>query len=99
MHSAPYELAYDTDALKFLESVPPRKIKGQIKRRIDALANDPIPSGAKKLQGITRKNGPIYRVRQGHYRIVYEVRDDTREVVILVIDHRKDAYRHDFTSG
>lgn len=71
MHSAPYELVYDTDALKFLESVPPRKIKGQIKRRIDVLANDPIPSGAKKLQGITRKNGPIYRVRQGRYRIIY----------------------------
>lgn len=95
MHSPPYELVYDADALKFLESAPPRKIKGQIKRRIDALANDPIPSGARKLQGMTRKNGPIYRVRQGRYRIVYEVRDDTREVIILVIDHRKDIYRHD----
>ena len=99
MYSAPYELAFYDNALKFLESVPPKKIKRQIVRRINALANDPMPSGAKKLRGITDNDGSIYRVRQGHYRIVYQIRDGAREIVILNIAHRKDIYRHDPTVG
>jgi mRNA interferase RelE/StbE len=36
---------------------------------------------------------PVYRIRSGDYRVVYAVRSDPNEVVILDIGHRKDVYR------
>ncbi len=35
----------------------------------------------------------IWSARRGTYRILYRVRDDVREVVVLRIEHRRDAYR------
>ncbi|MCH8807824.1 MAG: hypothetical protein IH986_17300, partial [Planctomycetes bacterium] len=48
------------DALNYLETVVPTKIRGQIKRRIEALASNPIPKGSKKLQGVMDGEDPIY---------------------------------------
>jgi len=35
----------------------------------------------------------IWSARRGTYRLLYRVRDDVREVVVLRIEHRRDAYR------
>ena len=35
----------------------------------------------------------IWSARRGTYRVLYRIRDDLREVVVLRIDHRRDAYR------
>ena len=91
MVAALYGFAYADAALGFLETVVPAKIRGQIKRKIGALAADPHPPGSKKLQGVMDGESPVYRVRQGDYRILYSVRGVI--VVILDIDHRKDVYR------
>lgn len=49
---------------------------------------------AKKLQGVTTSaDEPVYRERSGDYRILYVVRENPHEVVILDIGHRKDVYR------
>ncbi|MFY9609555.1 MAG: type II toxin-antitoxin system RelE/ParE family toxin [Blastocatellia bacterium] len=62
-------------------------------RRIDAkiltLANDPRPSGCKKLKG------PIgtWRIRVGNYRVLYEVDDLKKQVTVLGVLPRKEAYR------
>jgi len=37
--------------------------------------------------------GGIWSARRGTYRVLYRIRGDTREVVVLRIDHRRDAYR------
>jgi len=34
-----------------------------------------------------------YRIRQGDYRIVYEIIDDRLVVVIIAVGHRRDVYR------
>jgi mRNA interferase RelE/StbE len=86
-----YGFAFAEPALRFLESNVPIKIRGQIKKRIGALAADPTPPGSKKLLGVTDGEHPVYRVRQGDYRILYSVRPII--IVILDIDHRKDVYR------
>lgn len=91
MSSALYGFAYTAAALKYLESTVPVKIRGQIKRRIEALAADPTPMGCKKLAGVADGDYPVYRVRQGDYRILYSVRPII--IVILDIGHRKDVYR------
>ena len=35
----------------------------------------------------------IWSARRGTYRVLYRIREDRREVVVLRIDHRRDAYR------
>jgi mRNA interferase RelE/StbE len=35
----------------------------------------------------------IWAARRGTYRVLYRVREDPREVIVLRIDHRRDAYR------
>ena len=91
--TALYGFAYTEAALKYLETAVPVKIRGQIKRRIESLASNPSPQGSKKLQGVMDGEDPVYRVRQGNYRILYVVRDNSSQIVILDIGHRKDVYR------
>lgn len=35
----------------------------------------------------------VWSARRGTYRVLYRVRDEPREVVVLRIEHRRDAYR------
>ncbi len=35
----------------------------------------------------------IWAARRGTYRLLYRVREQPREVVVLRIEHRRDAYR------
>jgi len=35
----------------------------------------------------------IWAARRGTYCVLYRIREDSREVVVLRIDHRRDAYR------
>ena len=66
-----------------------RKLEPSARRRVQAaielLADQPRPSGAKKLVG---GNGE-WRVRTGDYRVVYEVRDDVLLVLVVAIGHRR----------
>ena len=60
----------------------------KIKDSILELAANPRPEGSKKLEGTT-----AYRIRQGNYRIIYDIEDKIRIVAILEVGHRKDIYR------
>ena len=35
----------------------------------------------------------IWSARRGTYRVLYRIREEPREVVVLGVDHRRDAYR------
>jgi mRNA interferase RelE/StbE len=52
-----------------------------------ALADQPWPRGATKLQG----RGDTWRIRVGSYRILYRVND--LSVRVLEVGHRRDVYR------
>lgn len=84
---ASYKILIKASAAKELENIP-KKDNARIVDRIRSLAENPRPSGAEKLTGLNR-----YRVRQGDYRILYEIYD--KEVVIMVvkIGHRKEVYK------
>jgi len=64
------------------------EIQLRIRPRIDALANDPRPPGAKKLKG-----EDLWRIRVGDYRILYEVRDKILLVLVVRVAHRREVYR------
>jgi mRNA interferase RelE/StbE len=69
-------------------SIIPKKDLQKILLRIKALVKDPRPQGHEKLTGQER-----YRVRQGHYRIVYSIQDKELTVWVVKVGHRKDIYR------
>jgi mRNA interferase RelE/StbE len=84
---ASYELVFKKSVARDLRAFPKRDVK-RIMQRIRALADDPRPPGCEKLSGEER-----YRVRQGAYRIVYEIEDRRLTVVVVRIGHRRDVYR------
>lgn len=84
---ASYRLLIKPSALKELEALP-AKDRRRIVPRIERLASEPRPHGCEKLSGLEQ-----YRVRQGHYRVVYGVDDDARVVIVVKIGHRRDVYR------
>ena len=56
---------------------------------MSALADDPFPRGSRKLSGY----GDVFRVRVGHYRILYSVSEARLIIVVLKVGLRKDVYR------
>lgn len=74
-------------ANKQLLSLPPR-MYSLVFSRIEALGASPFPSQSKKLAG---REG--WRLRVGDYRILYTTDIKKRELTILSVAHRKEAYR------
>jgi mRNA interferase RelE/StbE len=35
----------------------------------------------------------LWRVRAGDYRVIYEIHDDHRVVIVLIVAHRRESYR------
>jgi mRNA interferase RelE/StbE len=68
-----------------------RRLVLAIDNAIRALAENPRPAGCKQLAG--SKEPPLYRIRVGNYRIIYEVHDDVVLVSVIHVGHRKDIYR------
>ena len=90
--------AFTDTALDFLETLPP-KIRRQVAKKAKALHANPHPQGSKKLHDVETDDGdPVYRERSGDYRILYVVRSNPAEVLVIDIDHRKDVYRMTKTS-
>ncbi len=61
-----------------------------MEQRIATLADDPRPPQSRRLVGVSTG---AYRLRQGDYRVVYEVDDDALEVTVTRVAHRRDVYR------
>ena len=64
-------------------------IRGRIARRIDSLAENPFPTGIKRIAG----EDELYRLRVGDYRVLYQVRGKVLFVLIVGMGHRRDVYR------
>lgn len=84
-----YKLSIKPSAGKEIEAVGSKSDRSRIVARIAALAENPRPHGSEKLAGYDDR----YRVRQGSYRVVYEIDDDARHVTIYKIGHRREVYR------
>ena len=82
-----YRLVFKKSVAKDLR-VLSKKDVARILECFDALQADPRAQGCEKLSGRDR-----YRVRQGVYRVVYEIQDDEQLVVVVKVGHRRDAYR------
>jgi len=84
---ASYSLAFKKSVAKDLRGIPNQDVK-RILKRLDSLREDPRAEGCIKLSGQER-----YRVRQGVYRIVYEIRDTELIVLVVKVAHRSEVYK------
>ena len=64
-------------------------LQARLRPAIDALATDPRPHGVEKLTG----QNNLYRIREGDYRIVFEIRDAQLVVLVVAVADRKEIYR------
>lgn len=84
----PHVVTLKKSAFRSLEKIPVADRK-RLQALIRGLAIDPSPSSARRL---TAPGDPIYRIRSGVYRILYEVDSKTVTVLVLRVGHRGMVY-------
>jgi len=84
---ASYSLAFKKSVARDLRSIPNKDVK-RILKRINSLRDDPRAEGCVKLS-----NQEKYRVRQGSYRIVYEIQDTELVILVVKVAHRGQVYQ------
>ncbi|CAD6491370.1 MAG: ParE toxin of type II toxin-antitoxin system, parDE [Candidatus Argoarchaeum ethanivorans] len=82
-----YEIKIKKSVKKDLDALDD-KTYIRIDKDIQRLGNNPFPGGVKKLRGEENR----YRIREGKYRILYEVDQKNKTIVIYRIKLRKTAY-------
>jgi mRNA interferase RelE/StbE len=82
-----YTVRFRPRAAEQLRALP-KSVTTTIAQVLDALAENPRPSGAVPLKGTD-----FMRVRVRDYRVVYEIRDDVLLVLVIRLGHRRDVYR------
>lgn len=88
-----YRIVLTPTALKLLEVITDRRIREQIRDRVDGLAHEPEQQGKPlggKLAGLRS-----IRVVGQRYRILYRVERTKVLVIVLAVGLRKEGDRHD----
>lgn len=84
---ASFEVRFKKSVAKDLRGIPNKDVK-RILDRIKALSAEPRPPGSEKLSAQER-----YRVRQGVYRIIYEIKNNELIVIVVKVAHRSEVYK------
>ena len=79
---ARYSLRFKKPVAKDLRNLPKKDVQ-RILKRIQSLAENPRPTGCEKL--VDRE---FYRIRQGRYRVLYEIQDDVLVVLVIKVGLR-----------
>ena len=83
-----YAIQYKKSVEKDLRKLDHDTLK-RVAKKIQLLADNPRPNGVTKLSGVN----DLYRVRQGDYRIIYQIQDNKLIVLVVKVGHRGDVYR------
>ena len=83
-----YEVLLERTAERDLRRLNPQEFR-RVTVAIRALVDDPRPPGCRKIAG-SRSD---WRIRIGTLRVIYEIDDEAREVRVMRIRHRREAYR------
>lgn len=84
---AKYKITFKKSVAKDLRVIPKNDIQ-KILSKIDSLSESPRGEGCIKLSG-----NENYRVRQGLYRIIYEIKDGLLIVNVVKVAHRSHVYK------
>ena len=80
-------IQFKASVRKDLRKIPKKDVL-KILTKVESLAGNPLPSQAEKLSGDDK-----YRIRQGNYRILYQIEDDILLITVVKVGHRRDVYR------
>lgn len=89
MNDGAHDIAVAASAERALQRLPERAATAVAEFMVGPLVLHPKRVGLplrRDLEG-------LWSARRGPYRIVFEVDDDARRVIVLRIDHRADVYR------
>jgi len=82
-----YKIELRRKAQRSMDKLPEKDFHAVLSA-IKALADSPRPRGIEKI-----KSTGLWRIRQGDYRIVYDISDSEKTVTVLRIGHRREIYR------
>lgn len=85
-----YQVEFTKKASKQLAKLS-EDIQQRIKIKVQELAENPRASGVVKLENSDNK----YRIRVGHYRVLYEIQDDLLIVSVIRVGHRREVYNNE----
>ncbi len=85
--AAKYTLEIKPSAGKELDALD-NALFARVDRKILALADNPRPSGCKKLRGYK----DLWRLRVGDWRVLYVIEDGINRVTITRVAHRGEVY-------
>lgn len=82
-----YEIIFTYKSAKFIESLP-RGHKQKLKDIIEGMGLNPFSYPYRKIRGKTN----LYRIRLGKFRMLYEIEEKEKRIVILKVDKRGKVY-------
>ncbi|WP_219703988.1 type II toxin-antitoxin system RelE family toxin [Marinomonas lutimaris] len=85
---AKYKISFKKSVSKDFKNIPKKDVP-KILQKIESLADNPRAEGCIKLSGLDN-----YRVRQGLYRIIYQIRDDVLIINVIKVAHRSSVYKN-----
>jgi mRNA-degrading endonuclease RelE of RelBE toxin-antitoxin system len=86
---APYELRVTGPAQRQLERLAEGTATAIVEFLLTALVEQPQRVGGR----LQRELAGLHSARRGAYRVIYEIDEEQRAVIVLRIDHRSRVYR------
>jgi mRNA interferase RelE/StbE len=84
-----YKIEFTPSAAKDYHSVQPLYLRPKIANALEEIALKPHQAG----KSLKANLSGYYSYRISNYRIVYEIHEEDKMVLILRIRHRRDVYR------
>lgn len=85
-----YELVVTPPAARAISEQLPEPVAAAV---IEFLTTSLIREPRRVGKQLRRELAGIWSARRGTYRVLYRIREDPREVVILRVEHRSDVYQ------
>ena len=85
-----YELVLTPPARRALTDQLPEAVAAAV---IDFLTTTLIVQPRRVGKPLRRELSGIWAARRGTYRVLYRLNEKRREVIVVRVDHRRDAYR------
>jgi mRNA interferase RelE/StbE len=82
-----YKVELRRNARKALDKMQSQE-RSRILSSILTLEKEPRPRGIEKVKGTE-----LWRIREGDYRIVYDIDDGRKIITVVRIGHRREIYR------
>jgi mRNA interferase RelE/StbE len=81
-----YKIIWSNRAISQLNKLP-KTIRIAVYKNVDKLKENPFRKEVKRLRGL-----PYFRLRIGDYRIIFNVKKNIFQILVVKVGHRKNIY-------